>query len=154
MKKTLETFLLNTSSVIHSPDLLCSLLQSPPLRTRTFIPTPPWWWRLILYRGSMWSVIDQHRWHHRHWAEVNDTGYFTVGVIIFGRGTTLVVTGKIPSLWFLWLCVSCHIGENMSVIIFPVGCVWPVWVVLEKSVLSEDVLLLCSMFCLYRLEQH
>ncbi|CAL8323000.1 unnamed protein product [Arctogadus glacialis] len=26
---------------IYSPDLLCSLLQSPPLRTRTFFPTPP-----------------------------------------------------------------------------------------------------------------
>ena len=46
--------------------------------------------------------------------------------------------------WFLWLCVSCHVGENMSAIIFPVDCVWPVWVVLEKSVLSEDSCSICT----------
>ena len=84
-----------------------------------------------LNRGSMWSVIDQwlisdwsviDQWlisadGIRSWAEVYDTGYFTVGtynVFTFGGGTTLVVTGKICFMVSLTLCFILCWGEYES----------------------------------------
>ena len=112
------------NSDIKSPDLLWSLLQSRPLRTRTFTPSPPWWWcwssigdPCDQWLISDWSVIDQ--WlisadGIRSWAEVYDTGHFTVVSRIFGGGTTLVVTGKICFMVSLTLCFILCWGEYES----------------------------------------
>ena len=95
--------------------------------------------------------IDQGLRHHRRWAEVYETGYFTVD--IFGRGTTLVVTGTIPPSWFLWLCVSCHVGENILNIyignnISSCLCLTCLSCAREVSVVWRLV------FCLYSLKYH